>query len=178
MKRFVRACCALAALPLLADEWLRTVKISLDPVEDGQQIVTVCITPAKTVEYDQVVFDCVYHQQFPWKDERGRTLSKIIEPVVFTYRRAPLKLTADLDAYVSFRVPVSYARLADAYGLNTFATNAPILIDRLRIHGDRENAKLWEQELKAPGLHTNLTRAVQAPSAGPKSGKFGQVDLD
>ena len=180
MKRLLLACCLLTALPLTADEWLRAVKISLDPAEDGQQIVTVTITPNKTVEYDQVLFDCVYHQQFPWRDEHGKPLTKVVEPVVFTHRRAPLKLTADLDAYVSFRVPVSYSRLADAYGPNTFSTNAPILIDRVRISGQSGDppAPLWQVELKAPGTHTNFTRAVQAPPPAPKKNKFGQVDLD
>lgn len=181
MMRLLLAGCLLAALPLHGDEWLRAVKIALDPAEDGQQIVTICITPNKTFAYDQLVFDCVYHQQFPWKDELGRTLTKVVEPVAFTYRRGAVRLTADLDAYVSFRVPVSHARLADAYCPTTFATNAPILIDRVRIAGQSGDppAPLWQVELKAPGHHTNFAcAAAAAPPPKPKGGKFGQVDLD
>lgn len=171
------------ALTCSADEWLLAVNIKLEPPDDGQQIVNVCFKPAQSVAYDQVVFECVYRQQFTWTDSQGHQALKTLEPVAFTYRRAPVNMVADLDCHVSFRAPVSYQRLAEGFGTSTFATNAPIVINRLRIRGERGGACLWRQELSSPGDHViAATPPPAAPSASsrtpPKSGKFGEVDLD
>ena len=111
-------------------------------------------------------------------DEHGTTVTKVLEPVVFVYRRSSVKMVADLDFNLSFRAPVSYARLAEAFGADTFRTNAPIFIDRLRIIAERGEARLWEQELKVPGKYDIPARAPQPPPPPPKKGKFGEVDLD
>jgi hypothetical protein len=178
MKRLLLALCALTALNSLADEWLRTVQISIEPPDDGQQILNLRFTPNKSAEYAQFRIECVYRQQFPWQDEHGTTVTKVLEPVVFVYRRSSVKMVADLDFNLSFRAPVSYARLAEAFGADTFRTNAPIFIDRLRIIAERGEARLWEQELKVPGKYDIPARAPQPPPPPPKKGKFGEVDLD
>ena len=179
MKRLALVACALAALPLLADDWLHTVKITIEPPDDGQQILNIRFTPAKTVTYDQLIFECVYHQQFAWHDERGKPTVKVLEPVVFIYRRAQARMVDELDFNASFRAPVSYARLTEAFGANTFATNAPIIVDRLRIYGERGDARLWEQELKVPGTYVIVLKAAPPPPPPPpKTNKFGEVNLD
>ena len=178
MKRILLVFCALTALNGLADEWLRTVQILIEKPDDGQQILNLRFTPNKSAEYDQLLFECVYRQQFPWQDEHGKTVTKVLEPVVFTYHRPSVKMVADLDLNLSFRVPVSYARLAEAFGADTFRTNAPIVIDRLRIFAERGEARLWELELKVPGKYEIPTRAPKPPPPPPQKGKFGEVDLD
>lgn len=178
MKCLVLVLGSLVALNGLADDWLRTVKITIEAPDDGQQILNLCFTPNKTAEYDQLQIECVYHQQFPWQDERGKSVVKILEPVVFVYRRPSVKMVADLDFNMSFRAPVSYARLSAAFGADTFTTNAPIVIDRLRIIAERGEARLWEQELRVPGKHVIPAANPKAPPPPPKKGKFGEVDLD
>jgi hypothetical protein len=178
MRRLLLILCALTALNGFADEWLRTVQISIEPPDDGQQILNLRFTPNKSAEYTRLQIECVYRQQFPWQDEHGKTAIKIVEPVVFVYRRPDVTMVADLDFNLSFRAPVSYARLAEAFGADTFRTNAPIVIDRLRIIAERNGALLWKQELKAPGKHDIPARAPQPPPPPPVKGKFGEVDLD
>jgi hypothetical protein len=87
-------------------------------------------------------------------------------------------MVEELDLNLSFRAPVSYARLAEAFGATTFRTNAPIVIDRLRIIGERGEARLWQQELKVPGKYEIKARPPQPPTPPPPKGKFGEVDLD
>ncbi len=179
MKSLTLVFCVLIAMKGLGDEWLRSVRIGMEPPEDGQRIFNLRFTPNKTVEYDMLVFECIYRQQIPWQDERGHATVKILEPVPFVYRRPAVKMVADLDLHLNFRVPVSYARLAEAFGADTFKTNIPIVIDRLRIIAERGEARLWEQELRVPG-----TYEIQAPTPKPppppppKKGKFGEVNLD
>ena len=179
MKSLVAILCALIACNGLADDFLHSVKIGIEPPDDGQQILNLCFVPAKTVAYDQLVFECVYRQQIPWQDERGKRVPKTIEPVFFTYRRPTVKMVAELDCNISFRVPVSLQRLIENYGEHTFATNAPVMIDRLRIAGERGQARLWEQELKVPGKYEIQTKsAPPPPPPPPRSKKFGEVNLD
>jgi hypothetical protein len=168
----------LAALPLLADEWLRTVQISIEPPDAGQQILNLRFTPNKTAEYDLLQIECVYRQKFPWPNEQGQTVMRTLEPVTFIYRRPAVKMVEELDLNLSFRAPISYARLAEAFGATTFRTNAPIVIDRLRIIGERGEARLWQQELKVPGKYEIKARPPQPPTPPPPKGKFGEIDLD
>jgi hypothetical protein len=178
MKQLCLVLCVLAALPLLADEWLRTVQIATERPDDGQQIINLRITPNKTVEYDLLQIECVYRQKFPWPNEQGQTVMRTLEPVAFIYRRPSVKMVEELDLNLSFRAPISYARLAEAFGAATFRTNAPIVIDRLRIIGERGDARLWQQELKVPGKYEIKARPPQPPTPPPPKGKFGEIDLD
>ena len=178
MKFLALLLCILAAWNSRADEWLRAVQISIEKPDDGQQILTLRFTPNKSAEYDQLLVECVYQQQFPWQDEHGKIVTKVLEPIAFSYRRASVRMVADLDFNLSFRAPVSYARLAEAFGADTFRTTAPIVIDRLHIVAERGNARLWEQELKVPGKYDIPARAPTPPPPPPKKGKFGEVDLD
>jgi hypothetical protein len=179
--------CLLAATALAwsarADEWLERVTIALEPPENGQQFVNVRLKPAKNMACDQVVFECVYRQQFTWQNPDGRRATKTLEPVAFTYRRPAVALVADLDCNISFRAPISQARLTEAFGDATFATNAPIRIQRLRIRAEKEGRVVWRQELAAPGDHAipaATTAATNRPAARtpPAAAKFGAVDLD
>jgi hypothetical protein len=179
MKALLLVLVALTASAGLADEWLRTVKITLEPPEDGQQIVNFRFTPSRTADYDVLRFECVYRQQFPWQNAQGRPTVKTNEPVAFTHRRSQARLVADLDFNLSFRAPVSHARLAAAFGADVFPTNAPVRIDRVRITAERGDTRLWEQELKVPGTHDIVARPPRPPPPPPpKQGKFGEIDLD
>lgn len=170
---------SLMASAARGDEWLRTVKIAVEKPDDGQQIFNICLTPNKSVAYDQLIFECVYKQEIPWQDAKGRRQTKVPEPVFFTYRRAPAKLVADLDCNISFRVPVSYERLSQMFAEHTFATNAPITVDRIRIFGERGDARLWEQDFKVPGTYTiEAQKPKPPPPPPPKSKRFGDIDLD
>jgi hypothetical protein len=144
----------LAVAPLMAGaEWLSEVEITHDPVKKGEQEFTVRIMPNKTHQCDKIVFECIYHQEFPWENARGKAYTKIHEPVPFTYRARSVRLVADLDSYTNFRVPISLELLSKAYGEKVFNKDYPVTIDRLRITGSSASGILWKHELKAPGLH-------------------------
>ncbi|MEI8244109.1 MAG: hypothetical protein WCI17_12635 [bacterium] len=178
MKRLLLILSILTATHGLADEWLRSVLIAVEPPDEGQRILNLRFTPNKSAEYDQILIECVYRQSLPWQDEQGRTAYKILEPVPFIYRRSAVKMVADLDFHMSFRVPVSHALLAEAFGSDTFKTNFPIVIDRIRIIAERGEARLWKQELKVPGKYEIKARTATPPPPPKKKGKFGEVDLD
>ena len=179
MKRLIASLCLLAAFNTFAGEWLQSVTIGIEPPDEGQQILNVCFKPAKSIEYDLLTFECIYRQEFPWQDAKGKPINKIIEPVTFTYPRKGVKLVADLDAHVCFRVPVSLPLLLDKYGPNIFVTNAPVVIDRMRISGEKDNARLWTQELRVPGKHAIKDTPPPKPEVlPPKNSKFGTVNLD
>ena len=162
-----------------ADEWLATVGISLDPPDGQQQVVSLVIKPVKSAEYDRLIFECIYRQKIPWTDERGRAMTKVIEPVTFTFRRAQVKLVAELDYYCNFRAPYGYVKLTQDFGLNTFAKDGAIVIDRVRITGEIEGKKVWSHEFKAPGQHeVPAAKPPPPPPQKPKNTTFGEVDLD
>ena len=84
-----------------AKEWLREVEIKSEPAKNGAEMhYTVRIMPDKTVKYDRIVFEVIYHQEFPWTDSRGRKSTKIHEPVTFLYRRNNISLVDDLELYM------------------------------------------------------------------------------
>ena len=161
-----------------ADEWTSVLKITMDPPDSSQQILNICFTPAKAAVYDQLIFDCIYHQEYPWVDLSGKTVTRVIEPVVFTYRRLAVKMVAELDCHTSFRAPVGFKRLNETFGEKTFATNAPVFIDRLRITGEVNGEALWRHELKVPGCYTNPAPRAATPPPPPPKGRFGEVNLD
>jgi hypothetical protein len=172
-------CVLFAVTALRADEWLSTVGITLDPPEGAQQVVSFAFKPLRSAEYDQLVFECVYRQEIPWQDERGRAMTKVIEPVTFTFRRANVKLVAELDFYCNFRAPSGFAKLTQDFGPNTFSKDGgPITIDRVRIGGDIQGKRAWQHEFKAPGTHAVVAPKAPPPPPQPKSTKFGEVDLD
>ena len=144
----------LACLPLVsAADWLSEVEITRDPVKKGEQEYTVRLLPNKTHQCDKVVFECVYRQEFPWENARGKVYTKIHEPVPFTYRSRDVRLVADLDNYTNFRVPIGLELLAKAYGDKVFNKDYPVTIARIRITGSSASGVLWQHELKVPGLH-------------------------
>lgn len=175
------ACCALiSTTSLCADEWLSTVGITLDPPDGNQQVVSFAFKPVRSADYDQLEFECIYQQEIPWTDERGHTLTKIIEPIVFTFRRANVKLVAELDFFCNFRAPCGYAKLTQDFGLNTFAKEGgPITINRVRISGEIQGKRVWQHEFKVPGTHTVVApKPAPPPPPKPSNTKFGEVDLD
>ena len=155
MSRFTLMLAALFCLVGHAPgDWIREVEIASEPARNGQKDFTVRILPARTHRCETLVFECVYHQEFPWVNARGKEYVKIHEPVRFAYRRKGVKFVNDLDKYVSFRVPVSLARLQTMYGDKVFNAEHPVTVARMKISvlaGEDEVA--WSRELPAEGKH-------------------------
>jgi hypothetical protein len=131
---------------------INQIEIKSDPEKNGQRDFTVRILPNKTHKCDKVVFESVYQQQFPWENLQGEKYIKIYEPVAFTYNSSNVRLVADLDKYISFRVPVSLDLLKKAYGVKTFNAEYPVIIGHIKIKGIRGEEVLWHYDLKAGGL--------------------------
>lgn len=123
--------------------WFREIEVTAETEVEGKQDITVRLRPETTHHCDVIEFECVYHQEFPWEDARGKKYTKVHEPVSFLYRRTDVKLVNDLDLYISFRVPVDRKDLEARYGSTTFNKNAPITISRVRITGKVGRQALW-----------------------------------
>jgi len=132
---------------------LREVEITPDPAQGDHQVFTVRITPGETHVYEKMTFECTYHQEFTSQATESKGAKVIHEPESFTYRQRDVKLVDDLDTHVSFRVPISYAKLRDMFGLTAFNTNAPVTISRMTITAFTSEGKAWSVELAADGLH-------------------------
>ncbi|MCK5528937.1 MAG: hypothetical protein KAI74_04585 [Kiritimatiellae bacterium] len=128
------------------------VEIKSDPEKDGQRDFTVRILPAVTHKCEEIIFECVYRQQFPWENLQGKKYVKTHEPVAFSYYRHDVRLVADLDKYISFRVPMSMKLLEKAYGDKTFNKDYPVTIGRLKITAKRGKVVLWSYDLEAGGV--------------------------
>ena len=156
----------LASGACMADS-LKEIEFTSEPPVNGKQIFTVRMRPAVNQTYEAIVFDCSLSQEFMLDTpDRGR-IRKVSEPAVFTYRRKDIKLTEDLDAYVSFRVPVGLDRLRDIYGVNAFTTNSPVFVSRMKISAIANGATAWSLDSEAAGLHafTNAETAAKSPPA-------------
>jgi hypothetical protein len=142
---------ALAGNVLAAD--IAEVEITSDPPEGGQQIFTVRLRPGKTQTMDKVLFECTLHQEFTAAAPGSTNIEKrVIESSVFSYRRRDVKLTEDLDCFISFRVPVSLARIKEIFGDTAYETKAPITVSKMHISGlDKADTCLWRFETEARG---------------------------
>jgi hypothetical protein len=144
--------------------FVREIEVKMEPEQDGQRDVTVRIMPDVTREYDRLVIECVYHQEFPWEDVTGKKITKIHEPVFFTYARPAVKLVNDLDAYVSFRLPVSLNRLQQTYGPKVFNAAYPITVPRLRIAAESGGKAVWSYTVPSEGK-ADLAAAATSPAS-------------
>jgi hypothetical protein len=145
--------CVLLACGAARAGWLKQIEITSDPLKDGQKDYTVRILPGKTHQCDKIVFECVYCQQLPWEDARGKAYIKNHEPVSFTYRRLDVGLVNDLDTFVSFRVPIGLDKPIAAYGDKVFNKDVPVTISRMIITATAAGETLWSYELKGEGVH-------------------------
>lgn len=168
--------------------WLKSVEVTLDPPEKELQVVSLRLTPGTTRSYTQLRFECVYRQEFDWTDSSGKTLRRINEPVRFTYERDQVRLTDDLDTYVSFKVPIGMDLLRSRYGTTVFRPETPVAIARIRIEARSEETAVWACEVPVregpqalgPTHWVRLDAATKGTEAKPRSerAKFGTVDLD
>jgi len=166
----VFTCCAAALIPAvsLAGSWVREMEIRSEPEDQGQKVYMIRFTPGKTVIYDEIAFECVYRQEMPWEDMRGRKYTKVIEPVTFIFRRSSVSFVNELDADINFKVPVSYARLSEKFGLTTFNKAYPISVNRIRITAVAAGAAAWQVELSGEGkFDTGKTTAEKEEPAAP-----------
>lgn len=144
-------------------EPVREIDVSSTPPENGQQTFTIRFTPDETFSCDKVTFDCTYQQAFTNEATGQKRELKTHEPGVFTYRRKDVKMVADLDNYISFRVPISLDRLVEIYGPTAFNTNHPVSVARICITASGEQTT-WSCEIPASGTH-RPPFPVKAPPA-------------
>jgi hypothetical protein len=164
---FAFAC--LLAFPMASPaQWFREVQVSSEPELNGKKDYTVKFAPQKTHDCERIVFECVYHQEFPWEDVRGKKYTKVSEPVVFTYRRLDVKFVNELDNYLSFKVPVSLPLLEEAYGPRVFNKQHPVSIPRIRIAAYVQDKPIWAYELKTESKFDGA--ALQTLSILPAEG--------
>ena len=90
-------------------------------------------------------------QQFPWENLQGEKYIKKYEPTSFTYRAETSGLTAGLDKYISFRVPVSLELLQKTYGNKLFNAEYPVSIGRFEVSGMKDDKVVWHYDLKSSG---------------------------
>ena len=156
----------LSAAGLCAGDGIREVEIYSEPPDaKGLQIFMVRLRADKTHTCDQVVFDCVLHQEFPWETSTGEKKIKVHEPEVFTYRRNDVKLVEDLDCCIDFRVPVGIKNLKEKFGLTAFNTNYPVTVSRMKISGVISNAPAWSFETVPDGIHEIAAAPASAKTA-------------
>ena len=150
---------------------IEQVEIVQDPPTGGKQVLTVRMRPGKTQTMDRVAFECVYRQEYKWRQPGTTNVeTRVNEPEFFTYRQKDVKLVEDLDCYISFRVPMGLKVLQGIYGDTTFATNALITVSKIKISGlDAQNATVWRFETEAQGVHTPVMEEVahEQPAESP-----------
>ncbi|MCX7590116.1 MAG: hypothetical protein N2255_00665 [Kiritimatiellae bacterium] len=164
--------------PALGGELIREIEIRSEPEANGHKDFTVRLLPGQTYECERVQFECVYHQEFPWEDVRGRKYTKIYEPVNFKYQRKDVKFVNDLDTYISFRVPIGRDLLENAYGETAFAKGYPVTISRIRITAFAEGKPLWSYEVPAGGKHLTANLQTSLPPAPPQQTGEQKNDLE
>jgi len=168
---------ALAGRLVCGGEPIREVEITHDPEMKGKTIYTVRMMPSETRSYDTITFVCVYHQEFPWVDTRGRKTMKVHEPVAFTYRRTDVDLVNDLDAYVNFRVPTSREQLDRIYGPKVFNKEHPVIVARIRMTAVSKGQEIWSYDLVAPGKH-NIAEHLKRVAAEAAAEETEEGDFD
>lgn len=197
---FLRLSLALfALLPAAAavaegNSFLAAAEVTFDPPgDDGMQVVTVRMAPGVTRAYDKLRFECVYAQSAPWTNSAGVARMKTtVAPVRFPYERDAIRLTTELDSYVSFRFPIGEDDLRRRFGNTAFRPGVPIRVVRILVSGISRDRVLWTYALPTePGMHpvteaqrTDLDKPAEekprpaAPSAGGRPAKLGEIDLD
>lgn len=146
---------------------LTEVEITPDPVQNGSQIFTLRMTPGETRDYEALVFDCVYHQEFVPRTSEPSARKKVYEPEVFTVRRRDVKMVEELDVNISFRVPMDLAKLKEMYGDKVFDPAYPVTISRIKVSALKSGVVVWWYEFDAHGLHhPTKTGAEQAEAGG------------
>ena len=185
----------LPAVVAIADEepYLASAEVTFDPPgDDGTQVVTVRMAPGVTRSYDKLRFECVYAQSAPWTNSAGVARMKTtVAPVRFPYERDAMRLTTELDAYVSFRFPIGEDDLRRRFGNTAFRPGVPIRVVRILVSGISRDRVLWTYALPTePGMHpvtdaqrTDLGKAAEEkprPVATPtgRPAKLGEIDLD
>jgi len=127
---------------------IKQFDVTLDPPIDGEQIVTIRMTPELSETYDKLVFDNYLSQQTMISLSDGTRRLKTIEPVFFTHRERNVKLVDGLDRYISYRVPVGGDRLKQAFGAKVFKPAIPVHISRVKIKAIKDGSTVWKKELK------------------------------
>lgn len=137
---------------------IKQIEINSEPEKKGMRDFTVRIRPEETHKCDVIIVKCFYLQQFPWENLQGEKYIKKYEPVAFTYRAETTGLTAGLDKYISFRIPMSLKILQKTYGDKLFNADYPVSISRFKISGLRNDNVIWNYELKGAGGVFNLDK--------------------
>lgn len=140
-------------------DWFQEIEATSAQTVEDKMDFTVRFMPAKTHLCDTVLIECVFHQEFPWQDVRGRKYTKIHEPVSFEYLRRDAKMVHDLDHYISFRSPWGLETLQEKYGKKVFNKDYPVTVSRLRITARSKGQEIWSYTID---VNTKLDQAALA----------------
>ncbi len=143
------------------------IEVTPDPIKNGSQIFTFRFSPSETRIYSVIVFDCIYHQEFPNPSSHQPTAIKIMEPATFTYRSRDVKMVDGLDCNISFRVPRDIQKLIESYGENLFNTNFPATVSRIKVTAFEKETATWSYELKPEGIQ-EIPDSPTIPKPSPK----------
>ena len=132
-----------ASAAAASTNYFHEVEVKTDVEAEGRKDFTVRFTPEMTHQCDRIVFECFYHQEFPWENARGKKYTKTIEPVRFTYVRSNVHMVNELDSYISFKVPTSRDLLQRTYGPTVFSADYPVTVPRIRATAEAGGKKLW-----------------------------------
>ena len=148
--RFKIAAVALLLLShgAMAEDWFQLIQVTSEETAANKMDYTVRFTPARNHHCDKIVFECVYHQKFPWENVRGKKYIKVHEPVNFEYIRRDVKMVHDLDEYISFRTPYGLETLSKVYGPKFFNKDFPVTVDRIIMTGFSGGAEIWTYAVK------------------------------
>jgi len=176
----------LGAVGLSVAEPFKEVEVSPQEITDSWwQDYTIRLKPQESATYDDIVFECVLHQEFPWKNADGEAYTKTNEPAFFTYKRHAVKLVADLDHYISFKIPYGVDHLKQMYGDKLFNADAPVIVSAIRIFGVNGGKRVWKMQVSPTGLcvpkatalvksATNALASTNAPASTNVSARTTQ----
>ena len=142
----------LAALGALsAQAGIKELEVTADPPRDGIVQYTCRFAPSVTVTYERIEIEMLYRQHIQLPLPGGGVTNRVHEPVWFKYTEKEPKFVADLDKYISFRVPIDLDRLRMTYGKKAFQVDAAVDISQIKISAYHQGRRVWSVRETPPG---------------------------
>lgn len=142
---------ALVGAAATSQAGVKLLEVTADPPRDGIVQYTCRFAPTETVDYDRLEFEMLYRQDITLPLPGGGTTNRVHEPVWFKYVERNPRLVADLDKYISFRVPLDLDKLRQTYGRKAFQVDSPVSISRIQITAYHLGQRVWVIREKPPG---------------------------